>query len=642
MLELAFIDKAIILSYLVVVMAIGVILSKVASKGVDDYFLGGRSIPWWVLGASGTASNFDMTGTMVIVSMIYILGFKGFWVEMRGGVALPLAFLMAFMGKWTRRSKCMTSAEWMVYRYGDSRQGRAARILSTVAYLILSVGMVAYFCVGTGTFLEQFLPWNRHICSAVMVVIGLAYTLLSGLYGVVFTDIVQEIVITITAIYISVKAYFLYDPAIIPENWTAFEMPYQLDLTGLPESYQAFEMFGLCVLFWIGKAVLEGTGGLGGYMAQRYFAARNEKEAGLMTAEWITLLGFRWTMIAGLALMGLHLAAGDAGIASVLQDNPEKVLPLVLQKMLPEGLRGMAIAGFIAAAMSTFDSTVNAGASYWVCDIYQAFMNPKASQETLVRQSWIATIVIGVIGVLLAMTVPDINDIWQFLTGVLSAGFFIPQVMRWYWNRHNGYGYAWGTGVGIGAAILIRIFAADMAFYQSFPLVCVISFFAGVFGTLASSAPDPDVLLNFFRTTRPWGFWRAQREECPRAEEMEITIEQLYDLISLVVTIPWQLSLFFGAMCFVVHAWAKFYMCATVWVFCSVALYFTWYLQLRDPEDTGEAEEARQAQAAAKAALEREDVARAAEKEKVAQRSSQAQQRRASSKHKAVKKKRKR
>jgi hypothetical protein len=276
-----------------------------------------------------------------------------------------------------------------------------------------------------------------------------------------------------------------------------------------------------------------------------------------------------------------------------------------------------------------------------VCDIYQAFLNPKADQQTLVRQSWIATIAIGVIGVLLAVTIPDINDIWQFLTGVLSAGFFIPQVMRWYWNRHNGYGYAWGTGVGIVAAIGIRLFAGDMPFFQSFPLVCAVSFVASVVATLMSKAPSEEVLLHFFRTTRPWGFWGAQREECKRAEEMEITIEQLYDLISLVLAIPWQLSLFFGSMCFVVHAWSKFYMCAIVWSFCSVALYFTWYKQLRDPEDTGEAEEARQAEAAARAALEKEDAARAAEKEKASQRSSQAQQRRSSSsKHKAVKKSR--
>ena len=107
------------------------------------------------------------------------------------------------------------------------------------------------------------------------------------------------------------------------------------------------------------------------------------------------------------------------------------------------------------------------------------------------------------------------------------------------------------------------------------------------------------------------------------------------------LAIPWQLSLFFGSMCFVVHAWSKFYMCAIVWTFCSIALYFTWYLQLRDPEDTGEAEEARQAAAAAKAVLDKEDAARAADKEKAAQRSSQAQQSRASSKHKAVKKRRK-
>lgn len=648
--QLELLDKAIVLGYLVIVLALGVILSKVASKGVEDYFLGGRSIPWWVLGASGTASNFDMTGTMVIVSLIYLLGFKGFWVEMRGGVALPLAFLMAFMGKWTRRSHVMTGAEWMVFRYGKGRAGNAARILSSISYLVLSVGMVAYFSVGTGTFLQQFLPgWTRTGCASIMVGIGLCYTLMSGLYGVVFTDVVQEIIITITAIYISVKAFFLYDPSFFPAGWTNFELPIRLtELAQYPDSYREFELFALCVVFWVGKAVLEGTGGLGGYMAQRYFAARNEREAGLLTAEWIVLLGFRWTMIAGLALMGLSLAAGSPAIAATLHANPERVLPMVLEHMLPTGLKGLAIAGFMAAAMSTFDSTVNAGASYWVVDIYQAYIDPDADQEVLVRQSWVATTVIAVVGVLLAMTIQNINEVWGFITGALSAGFMIPLFLRWYWNRHNGYGFAWGTGAGILAATLVQLAptlglsSRPLALYEGFPLVCAISLLASIVGTYATEATPAQVLLDFYRKTRPWGLWKQQSEEVHRREAMEITIEHLYDLLTLVLALPWQMSLFFGAMSFVVHAWSKFLVCVLVFSFCSVSLYFTWYRNLRDPETTGEAEEARRQQETLERALDAEDEAREAERQRVAQRSSAAQERRASSKRAAVKKAKKR
>jgi len=219
--ELALIDMIIILGYVITVLLLGVIMSRVASQGIDDYFLGGRKIPWWVLGASGTASNLDMTGTMMILSFVYVLGFKGFWVAMRGGgAAIPLAFLMVFLGKWKRRSKVMTYAEWMVFRFGDGEQGRAARILSAVANLVLTCGFVVYFAVGTGRFLEMFLPWDKNVCSIVMVAVALTYTLMSGLYGVVFTDVVQEILITFTAIYISAKAFLARIPEGPAPTWT--------------------------------------------------------------------------------------------------------------------------------------------------------------------------------------------------------------------------------------------------------------------------------------------------------------------------------------------------------------------------------------------------------------------------------------
>ena len=119
------IDIVIIIGFLVLVTIVGYIMSNVASKGLSDYFLGGRSIPWYVLGISTATSNFDMSGTMIIVAVVFALGYKGFLVEMRGGVGASLAFLMIFLAKWLRRSRVMTSAEWMKIRfwYGQAGQG---------------------------------------------------------------------------------------------------------------------------------------------------------------------------------------------------------------------------------------------------------------------------------------------------------------------------------------------------------------------------------------------------------------------------------------------------------------------------------------------------------------------------------------
>ena len=121
---LATVDIIIIVAFLVIVTIVGYMMSNVASKGMKDYFLGGKRIPWWVLGISTATSNFDMAGTMIIVAVVFSLGYKGFLVELRGGVGMSLAFLMIFLGKWLRRSRVMTSAEWMKIRFGTD-QARA-------------------------------------------------------------------------------------------------------------------------------------------------------------------------------------------------------------------------------------------------------------------------------------------------------------------------------------------------------------------------------------------------------------------------------------------------------------------------------------------------------------------------------------
>ena len=157
-----------------------------------------------------------------------------------------------------------------------------------------------------------------------------------------------------------------------------------------------YHFFGLTIVFWIARGLFEGTGGFtGGYIPQRYYAARNEREAGLMTAEWIFLLLFRWALIVGIAVLGLWLAQTHSDLAERLHGDPEKVLPTVIARLIPVGFKGLTIAGLIAAAMSTFDSTVNAGASYWVRDIYQRYITPEADSKQLLRQSYAASLLLS-------------------------------------------------------------------------------------------------------------------------------------------------------------------------------------------------------------------------------------------------------
>lgn len=579
------VDQLIIATYFVLVVVVGVLLSRAASRGLTDYFLGGRRIPWWVLGVSGSASNFDIAGTMVVTSFLFAIGFQGFWVASRGGMLLGLAVLLGFMGKWLRRSRVITTAEWMELRFGSGPGGQLARGVSAVASLVFVVGLVIYFCKGVGTFLAMFLPFSPNVCAIGMVVIALLYTVLSGFYGVVYTDLVQEFILLIAAGYVMFKAVFLPEHAKVLEaagpawnslapRWTAEPMPWLSN----PDIYH---FFGICLMFWVFRSVFDGLGGFGGgYMPQRYYACRDERSAGLMTVEWGVLLCLRWGMVTGVAILGLWLAGKDTAVAATLQANPELTLPVVVGTVLPAGLKGFVLAGLIAAAMSTFDSTVNSGASYWVRDLYQRFIRPDASRKQLVHQSYLATLLIGALGVVLAMGIHNINEIWSWVTGPLTAGVFMPLVLRWYWWRFNGYGFAAATGLGLFVAIGLAVLAPDMDFYVSFPLASGASVLAGVGVSLMTAPVEEEALTRFYRRLRPFGIWGSYSSGLDDALRRKVRSENTRDLFNMLVALVWQVAMFISVVTLVMHKWTAMTVAMVITAVFSLVLYVSWYRHL--------------------------------------------------------------
>ena len=603
---LATVDIIIVLGFLVVVTIVGYAMSRVASQGIDDYFLGGKKIPWWVLGISSATSNFDMAGTMIIVAVVFALGYKGFLVEIRGGVGLSLAFLMVFLGKWLRRSRVMTSAEWMKIRFGRDKSGKAAHLLSAIANIVLSLGMIIYFSKGAGKFLAYFIPIpelalgpisvsGEFILTAIMVGVGLFYTLMSGLYGVVFTDVIQMLLLTFTALYVTVIAFGITPTIDLPPSML------ELDLENIttgggalmerdPEAWSSiFSMFGICVVMWTLRTVLEGMGGVGGYTDQRFFAARTEREASLLTMEAVVLSIFRWGMVAGLVVMGLHVVQNDMPGAELIREDAEQVLPVVLGQLLPAGIRGLVLAGLIAAAMSTFDSTLNAGASYIVKDVYQAYVKPDADGEDLMRISKWATIGLCVAGVLLAAIVPNINQIWGLITMGLGAGLFVPLFLRWYWPGLTGYGFAVGTASGIVAALL---FDATLGWplYMSFPTIITCAFVGAVGTSFVTPRANEDVLVRFWEQINPWGMWgdialKARIRGNLSQETLQARDwERINDGIALFFSVSFQFSILLSAMSFVFHDWTKFGFFASTSAVSVAGLYFFWYRNLKSTE----------------------------------------------------------
>ena len=587
------VDLIIVIIYLLAIVIVGLLVQKKASQGINSYFLGNRKLPWWVLGASGMASNTDIAGTMINTAFIYALGTKGFFIEIRGGVTLIMAFLMVFMGKWNRRSQVMTQAEWMHFRFGTGKEGDFARIISAIAAIVMTVAMVTYFVIGAGKFVGAFLGIEPIYASLLMVVLAMIYTVASGLYGVVWTDVFQGVFIFGVILYITGMAmstvnlpqeFFVSVPMVDGSftaikttlaEWSRIIPPNEMNM---PEgsTFAIYNLFGIAIMFYLFKVTLEGASGAGGYMLQRYFAAKSDREAGMLSLFWTCLLAFRWPLIASFAMLGVYHGIETGSVIA----DPELVLPTVIKNYIPAGVRGFLIAGLMAAAMSTFDSTVNAGAAYWVKDLYQAYLRPRASEKDLMFQARLASVVIVVLALLFSLTISNINEIWGWITMGIGAGMFIPQVIRWYWWRFNGYGFAIGTAVGMTAAVLTKTFAGPIPEYTSFLIASGSSLAGCILGTLLTPATENNVLENFYRVTRPFGFWSHIRGSLPKAVQSKVNQENRRDIIATFFAVPWQVVLFLTGMMIVMKQWTNVLNLGFLLILLSAGLYWFWFRHL--------------------------------------------------------------
>lgn len=563
------IDLTLIAVYFAATLALGLVLRRRAAASIESYFLGGKRMPWWLLGASGMASNVDMAGTMLIASLIFVFGVQGFYIELRGGVVLIMAFYLALMGKWTRRSGCMTVSEWMEFRFGAGWAGRLPRLLSALGNMVFFVWTIAYFAVGSAKFLAAFLPWDPLLCSAALILLVLFYTALAGLHGVVWMDVLQGGLILLMAAYFSVRAFVDVDPAFVSRTvgdaWLRFAPRWEIVP---PPGYDAYRVLGLLICFYVVKTTVDGLSGAGGYIAQRYFATQDERECRRVSLCWIVLMSFRWPLVTAIALLGLTIR--DRIV------DPELVLPVVVRDLVPVGLRGLMIVALAAAAMSTYSSVMNAGASYFVRDVYQAFLRPRATERELVRVSIAATIAFVAAGLLMALGLPKVNDLWSFLNMGLGVGLLVPNFLRWYWWRFNGFGYAAGVAVGMGAAITQSIAWPNAPEYWTFSAISLLSLVAMVGVSLVTPPAEMSVLRNFFEVTRPFGAWGPVRSLVDRTVADAIHRENRRDFAALVLAVPWQLALFMLPMAAVLKQWHPATGLAVALVVLSYGLHRIW------------------------------------------------------------------
>jgi SSS family solute:Na+ symporter len=592
--NLSFTDQLIVVAYLAAIMAIGFAMKRRAAKGMASYFLGGRRLPWWALAMSGSSSYFDITGTMWIVSTFIVLGLKGMWVHWLWGFPIT-AFYLAYMGKWIRRSGVLTGAEWMYTRFGRGRAGDTARLSYTLFAILTIAALLGYGAIGMGKFGAVFLPFPPFVCAVLILGITGIYVVAGGFHGIVRVEIVQTIVLSAGAIAFAVIGYRHFDAAVfasrVSGDWMSIAPAMRpVELQGVVAGGTDYSLFGALVAVWVAKGLLlclSGPEQL--YDFQRFLAARDARDASKLGALWGAIHTVRWPFAMAIAVMAI-MGVGDPALDAALKSDPETALPVIIGAMLPVGLVGFMLAALLSGFLATFSSTVNGGAAYLVKDVYQRYINPEASQRTLVRASYVASSLLILAGIVISYLGTSINTAFLWIFGTLAAGILPPNVLRWYWWRLNGWGYAAGVFGGmilsLGQAVAdTYLFAAPTPLYVGFPVIALASTLTTLIVAVITEPTDTGTLARFYTNVQPVGAWAPVRAHVLASDpsfrrETTFAREALNTALALVAIC----GLYVGTLYLVLHRHTTALACFAASLALCAALYFTWYKHLPAPE----------------------------------------------------------
>lgn len=590
------IDQSIILIYLLLVVAAGVVFSRRASRDMDSYFLGGKSIPWYLLGISNASSMFDISGTMWLIYMVFVYGLKGIWMPWMWPTFNQI-FFMVYIAIWVRRSSVLTGAEWIRTRFGTGRGSELSALSVTVFAVVSVIGLLTYTFVGIGKFATIFLPWDLppNAYAAILMGITLIYVLLGGMYSVVLTDIIQFILLSFTSIVIGIIALTKVSPemlaAAVPDGWLDLSFGWHLGLDWsevIPavndqiasDGYSLFMIFFVMIVL---KGILNSMAGpVPTYDMQRMLAAKTPREAGLMNGIVSVAIIPRWMMVPAVAVLGLVFFGPEARAMGSGIDF-EQVLPFVIHEFVPVGIMGLLLAGLLAAFMSTFDSVVNCGAAYLVNDIYKKYIKKDGTSRQYVVASYVASILLVAVGMLFGLMPNTINSITEWIVFGLAGGYTAPNILRWHWWRFNGYGYFYGMMSGVVFAITFGLIFPDISAVNSFPLIMAVSGVVSVLACLRTEPDDEGTLISFYKQVRPWGFWQPIYEKVVAVDpSFKKNTQAVRDLSNVFVGIVWQTSLRLIPVFLIVFRLTAMWVAIGLAAVSTVILKFSWYDRLED------------------------------------------------------------
>ncbi len=537
--KLNVIDILVIFIYLISTVVIGLVLKKVAQKSKSNYMLGGNKLPWYMLGLSNASGMFDISGTMWLVTLLFVYGLKSIWIPWLWPV-FNQVFLMVFLSIWLRRSKVTTGAEWINTRFGFSIDSKLSHGVVVFFALILCLGYLAYGFIGLGKFVMIFIPWEiiqpyipftvpleyvPHIYGISFTMFAVFYAVLGGMTSIVWADVLQYVIMTISAILIGVLAMkaLTVETLNVPDGWRTPFFGWNLDSldwTGKIDEVNAkiasdgYSLFTIFFMMMVFKGLLVSIAGPAPtYDMQKILSTKSPKEAAKMSGfVSVVLMPIRYFMIAGFAILGL-LYYDRLNLMVAGQIDFEQILPSAIAEFVPVGFMGLLLAGLLAAFNSTFAGTLNAAQAYIVNDIYLRYVKPEASNTQMKNMNYIVGVVVVVVSIIFGIFAQDVNSMLQWIVSALYGSYVVSNVLKWYWWRFNGYGYFWGMVAGlIPALIFPYIFSKTLDLYY-FPWLLLISVAGAIFGTLFTKPTDEATLKEFYKTVNPWGFWGPVKQK---------------------------------------------------------------------------------------------------------------------------------
>lgn len=505
-------DWAVLAAYFLLSFSIAWWLRGRAQRSLTDFFVSGRGIPWWIAGTSMVATTFAVDTPLAVTGLTATFGIAGNWLWW--SLLLSGMLTVFFFARLWRRAAVLTDVELIELRYA----GRPAAFLRGFRALYLGVLMNCLIMGWVNLAMVKILKiaLNLEKIEAVLLCLAItaAYTTLSGLWGVLITDFLQFILMIGMTI---VLAYFAVDAVggLGPLRSQLLAMEAAGDGGGsllgfLPTPESAWMPVTVFLVYigvnWWASWYPGAEPGGGGYVAQRIFCAKDERHS-LWATLWFNIAHYAlrpwpWILVA-LASVILYpgLADKEAGYVRVMVDH------------LPASLRGLMLAAFLAAYMSTISTHLNWGASYAINDFYRRFLRPRASERHHLRASQVATLLLMCLAAGVTYYLETIRGAWQLLL-MVGAGTGAVYLLRWYWWRIN----AWSE---ISAMIAAFLTSLALHYGKPFPGSESVLFAKNMVTTTAvvstvwlvvtyATRPEPAAhLLSFYRRVRPaalgWG-----------------------------------------------------------------------------------------------------------------------------------------